>query len=391
MPQIKQVSDFINSIAKQAYGDGAVTATDLTGLIAMGNSVLSSATNTDAFLNVLIDRVGRVIISMRAYNGDRADIVMNTFDYGCVMQKITVQPMDAVDAPQWDLTTGTSIDQYVVTKPIVKQKLFTGITAWEIDITIPDFQLRTAFTSYEQMAAFIDAIYMAINNSLELQLEQYSEMAIANYIGEKIYAQTQTATQNGLHVIHLLQKFNSETGENLTATQALRNADFYKYASRQINLFVMRMSRMSRLFNLENYARFTPRDDLRITMLADFVTGADSYLSADTFHNDLVALPLYREIPYWQGSGQEYGFAETSLIDITTSDGHNVKQDGVVCLLNDREAIGMTLDNRRVRSSPPNGRGEYTNYFYKSDIQYYNDMSENGLVFTVTDSPVTAS
>ncbi len=387
--EIKQVKDFINSIARQAYGDTAVVATDLTGLIAMGNSVLSSATNTDAFLNVLIDRVGRVIISMRAYHGDRGDIVMNTFDYGCIMQKITVQPMDAVDAPQWDLTAGTSVDQYIVTKPIVKQKLFTGLTAWEIDITIPDYQLRTAFTSYEQMAAFIDAIFMAINNSLELQLERYSEMAIANFIAEKIYAQTQSATQNGLHVVHLLQKYNTETGASLTAAAALRDADFYKYASRQINLFVMRMSRMSKLFNTDGYARFTPRDDLRITMLADFVSGADSYLNADTFHDDLVKLPLYREIPYWQGSGQEYGFGETSMIDITTSEGHSVKQDGVVCLINDREAIGMTMDNRRVRSSPPNGRGEYTNYFYKADIQYYNDMSENGLVFTVTDTPVT--
>ncbi len=388
--EIKQVSGFINSIAKQAYGDTAVVATDLTGLIAMGNTVLSSATNVDAFLNTLIDRIGRVIISMRAYRGDRGDIMMNTFDYGCIMQKITVQPMDAVDAPQWDLVAGTSIDQYIITKPAVKQKLFTGLTAWEIDITIPDYQLQTAFTGYEQMAAFIDSIYMAIDNSLELQLERYSEMATANFIGEKIYAQTQAATQNGLHVIHLLQKYNSETGESLTAAQALRNADFYKYASRQINLFVNRMRRMSKLFNLESYARFTPREDLRITMLADFVTGADSYLNADTFHDELVKLPLYREIPYWQGSGQEYGFAETSLIDITTSDGHSVKQDGVVCLLNDIESIGMTCNNRRVRSSPPNGRGEYTNYFYKCDIQYYNDMSENGLVFTVTDTPVTA-
>ncbi len=388
--QVTQVKDFINSISKQAYGDSAVIATDLTGLISMGNSVLSSATNTDAFLNVLVDRIGRVIISMRAYRGSRADIVMNTFEYGCIMQKITVQPMDAVEAPQWDLTAGTSVDQYIVTKPIVKQKLFTGLTVWEIDITIPDYQLKTAFTSYEQMAAFIDAVFLAIDNSLELQMERYSDMAVANFIAEKIFAQTQTATQNGLHVIHLLQKYNSDMGTSLTAAAALRDADFYKYASRQINLFVKRMARMSKLFNLEQYARFTPREDLRITMLADFVTGADSYLQADTFHNDLTKLPLYREVPYWQGSGQEYGFSETSLIDITTSEGHSIKQDGVVCLLNDIEAIGMTMDNRRVRSSPPNGRGEYTNYFYKADIQYYNDMSENGLVFTVTDNPVTA-
>lgn len=388
--KVIQVSNFINQIAQQAYGETAVQATDLTGLIAMGNTVLSSDTSTDAFLHTLLDRIGRVIISMRAYKADMADVVMNTFDYGCIMQKITVQPLKAVEAPQWDLTTGESVDQYIITKPNVKQKLFDGVTVWEIDITIPDYQLKTAFTSFEQMAAFIDSIFMAMSNSFEVQLERTGAMAIANFIGEKIHAQTVATTSNGLHCIHLLQKYNSEMATTLTAAAALHDLDFLKWATRQINLFVDRFKKMSVLFNTEGYARFTPREYLRTIMLADFTTAAAYYLQSDTFHNDLTALPLYKEVPYWQGSGQEYGFAETSLIDITTSDGNAVKQDGVVCLLSDIEAIGMTCDYRRLRTSPPNARGEYTNYFQKADIRYYNDLSENGLVFTVTDNPVTA-
>lgn len=386
-----QVADFVNQISKQAYGETGVIATDLTGLIAMGNTVLSSDTNTDAFLHALLDRIGRVIISMRAYKADTYDLMMNTFDYGCIMQKITVLPMEAVEAPQWDLTSGESVDQYIITKPVAKQKLFDGLTVWEIDITIPDMQLRTAFTSYEQMAAFIDSIFMAMSNSFEVQLERTAAMAIANFIGEKIYAQTQTATSNGIHCIHLLQKYNSEMSTTLTAAAALHDLDFLKWATRQINLFVDRFKKMSKLFNTEGYARFTPREDVRVTMLADFTTAASYYLQSDTFHNDLVTLPLYKEVPYWQGSGQEYGFAETSLINITTSDGNTVEQGGVVCVLNDIEAIGMTCDYRRLRTSPPNGRGEYTNYFQKVDIRYYNDLSENGLVFTVTDNPFTGN
>lgn len=389
--QVKQIANFVNEISKQAYGETAVQATDLTGLIAMGNSVLSSETSTDAFLRTLLDRIGRTIISMRAYKSDAADIMLNTFDYGCVLQKITVQPMSATTAPQWDLTAGESVDQYIITKPTVNQKLFDGLTVWEMDITIPDYQLRTAFTSFEQTAAFIDSIFMAMSNSFELQLERTREMAIANFIGEKIYAQTQAATQNGIHCIHLLQSYNSEMSTTITAAEAMHNLEFLKWSTRKINLFVDRFKKMSKLFNTENYARFTPREDLRVTMLADFTTAAAYYLQSDTFHNDLTQLPLYREIPYWQGSGQEYSFAETSTIDITTSDGHAVKQTGVVCLISDIEAIGMTCDYRRLRTSPPNGRGEYTNYFQKADVRYYNDLSENGLVFTVTDNPVTAA
>lgn len=386
--QVKQVYDFINSISKQAYGETGITATDMTGLIAMGNTILSTPEATDAFLKTLIDRIGRVVIGTRAYTADTTGILMNTFDYGCIMQKITVQPMQAVEAPQWNLTGGEAIDQYIITKPDVRQKLFDGVTAWEIDVTIPDMQIKSAFTTPEALTAFIDGIFTAMENSMQIQLERTGEMAVANFIGEKIWAQANGTS--GIHCIHLLQSYNTKTGETLTADKALRNLEFLKYAVTEINKYVARMTKMSMLFNTEKYKRFTPRDLLRVTMLADFVTAENAYLQSDTFHRDLVSLPNYREALYWQGSGQGYGYGDTSKIDITTSDGHAVTQDGVVCLINDVEAIGMTIDNRRLRTSPPNGRGEYTNYFSKADIRYYNDMSENGLVFTVTDNPVTA-
>lgn len=386
--QVKQVYNFVNSISKQAYGEQAVTATDMTGLIAMGNTILSTPEATDAFLRTLIDRIGRVVIGTRAYSADTTGILMNTFDYGCIMQKITVQPMAAVEAPQWSLTGGEAVDQYIITKPDVRQKLFDGLTAWEIDVTIPDMQIKSAFTTPEALTAFIDGIFTAMENSMQIQLERTGEMAVANFIGEKIWAQANNT--GGIHCIHLLQSYNTKTGLTLTADKALRDLEFLKFATTQINLYVNRMTKMSVLFNTEKYKRFTPRDLLRVTMLSDFVTAENAYLQSDTFHRDLVALPNYRETLYWQGSGQEYGYAETSKIAITTSDGHSVTQDGVICLLNDVEAIGMTIDNRRLRTSPPNGRGEYTNYFSKADIRYYNDMSENGLVFTVTDNPVTA-
>lgn len=385
--QVNQIYALVNDVVKQAFGEKAVTATDLTGLIAMGNSVLSSETNVDAFNHALIDRIGRVVISSRVYSREGMDIMFNTFEYGCIMQKITVQPLDAVNAPQWGLTSGQSVDQYLITKADVKQKLFDGLTTWEIDITIPDYQLKSAFTSPEAMAAFVDSIFTVMSNSLELQLERVGEMAVANFIAEKIYAQTQEATANGIHVVNLLQAYNADTTSTLTAKEALTNTDFLKYATRKINLFIDRFRKMSKLFNTDGFARFTPRDLVRVTMLADFTTAASYYLQSDTFHKDLVELPLYREVQYWQGSGTTYDFGETSTIDITTSSGNVVKQDGVVCLINDIEAIGMTCDNRRMRSSPPNGRGEYTNYFSKADIRYYNDLSENALVFTVTDTP----
>lgn len=390
MANIDSIQDFVNSVTAQAYGETAVKATDLTGLISLGSTVLSSTENVDRYTGALVDRIGKTIISNRKYNSPENGILMDTFSFGSIMQKIYVAPLKAVKNPKYDLTDGTAIDQYVITKPTVKQKLFDGRDLWEIDVTIPDDQLATAFTSWEQMAAFIDAIYMAVDNSLEMQLESTANMAYANFIGEKLIAQTKPSAK-GVHCVHLLQAYNTATGKTITAANALSDIDFLKFASKTIRLYIKRMAKPSILFNTESYVRHTPADLLRVTMLSDFVECFDTYLQSDTFHNDFVALPNHREIPYWQGTGDGYGFNEVATVDITTASGTAVKQTGVVCLLNDIEAIGMMINNPRVTSSPHNAKGEYTNFFYKSEIRYFNDLSEQGIVFTVTDTPYSAS
>jgi hypothetical protein len=384
---VNQIQDLVNQVYNQAIGNSEIAANDLTGLIAMGNSVLSSTTNVDAFTNTLLDRIGKTIIQNRAYAPEVLDVVMDTFTFGAIMQKIYVAPIPATEAPQFDLTNGESVDQYVIAKPTVKQKLFTGRNVWQCDVTIPDYQLESAFTSFEEMSAFIDAIFLAVQNSMSAKIEAMARTAYANYIAEKIFYST-TTDASGVHVINLLQNYNTATSSTLTAAQALRDLDFLKYASRQILLFTKRMRTMSELFNTEQYVHHTPGEDLRVTMLADFTTAVDSYLEADTFHNEMVALPHYREVSYWQGSGKSFAYDDVSAVNVITSSGNTVSQTGVVALINDIEAIGMMVDNRRTKSAY-NANGEYTNYFNKADMMYFNDMSENGIVFTVADTVFT--
>lgn len=385
---VNQVQDFINNVTAQAYGQTAITVADQTGLVSLGDMVLSSDTSTDTFLKTLIDRVFYTITGARAYRAHLGDFVMHTSDYGCVLQKIRVKPMKAVESVQYDLTAGESVDQYVITKPEVTQKLFQGRNVWEIDITIPEQGLQDAFLSFEGMSAFIDAIFQAMYNSMETQIEASARAAVSNFIGEKLYAQ---ATTGGIQAVYTVQLYNQTFGTNLTAAQADYNLEYQKFTSRLINLYVKRLAYQSALFNSENMVNFTPTDLIRITMLSDFALSAQYYLQSDTFHNELTALPHYTELPYWQGEGTDYTFANTSSIDITTSNGHNVKQDGIICLLTDVEAIGMMCDRRRIRTSPPNGKGEYVNYFNKAEIRYYNDLSENGIVFVQTDTPFTVT
>lgn len=376
---VNQVYTILNSVAKQIYGSDDVNITNLQGIISLGNDVLSSDTTKDKFLNTLVDRIGKTIVSTRAYSSNVADLINDSFAYGAILQKIYVEPIKASKSETWDLINGNAVDQYIISKPTAKQKLFSIRTTWETDITIPDFQLSSAFTSAEEMSAFINAIWTAVQNSQEVYLSGMAEMCYANLIGERI---VDTVLNSGNTVINLLEMYENIYNRGLTPEKALHDPDFLKFSSMQINLFVKKLEKMTTIFNSEGYARFTPKDRLRIYLLADYSTATASYLESVTFHNELVALPKFKELPYWQGIGKKTNFEQTSKINVRTSSGYSLVQDNIIAVLCDEEAIGLTYDNCRSKSAY-NSKGEYTNYFLKSDVGYFNDLSENAIIFTI--------
>lgn len=380
---VHQISEVLNSVVAQATGQTGVVATDLSNLISLGNTILSSDSSRDKFLDALVDRIGKVIISSRAYGGRKNPLKMDAFTYGAVLEKIYVTPPTAENAPQWDLTNGDGPNQFVIKKPEAKAKLFSDRNVYEIDITIPDYQLETAFTSAEQMSAFIDAIFVAVENSKAMREDATTEMTYANCIGENI-AYSKTPEQKGIHVINLLADYNAETGGNLTAKTALRDFEFLQYATCQLMLYVDRISHMSTAFNTEQYMRHTPKDSAVLTVLQNFSKSCEVYLRSTTYHDNLVTLPNYNDVPFWQGAGN-YTFADVSAIDITTSSGAAIKQTGIVALLTDTETMGVMIDYKRARSVR-NEKGEYTNYFYKVDTRSFVDMSENAIVFIIADT-----
>lgn len=377
---VKQVYTILNDVSKQMYGEKSVDVVDLTGVVALGDKVLNSASDKDVFLNTLVDRIGKTIISQRAYSAAVNKLLDNSFAFGAILQKIYVAPVKAKHAEQYDLTDGSG-DLFVIEKPDVSQKLFQNRDVWSVQITIPDFQLQSAFVSVEAMAAFIDAIFLAMRNSMEVYLEGMAELCYANMIGERI---VDTKINSGVTVIDLLTAYNTLASTSLTAEDALISPGFLKYASMIINLYVKRLGKMATRYNSEGFARFTPPDRLRVTILADFASATSSFLESDTYHRELVALPNYDEVMYWQGVGQASGagFSETSKINIKTASGYDVVQSYVIAMLSDVEAMGLMYDNRRSKSFY-NPSKEYTQFFEKADMGYYNDLSENAIVFTM--------
>lgn len=380
MPNINQIYSIVNSVASQAMGSAAISAVDASSFIALGNSVLSSQTNTDAYLNTLVDRIGKTIFSIRAYQAADRDIVRESFEYGCILQKIYVDMPEAKVNNSWNIGSNGYTPEFApVIKPTVKQKLFNAISTWEVAVTIPDEILKTAFTSETAMAVFIDAIFTSMENMMQLAMENNINITRAAFIARKLN------THNTCGAINLLANYNDLTGETLTVATCLRDLGFLKYASQQIKLWTDRMVKMSTLFNDEaGYKRHTPKDLQVLDVLADFATSSDIYLQANTYHDELVKMPYYNVVPYWQGSGEGYAFNDTSAVNIKIDANTTVNKSGILAVLFDHDAMGVTIKDRRA-TTERNNHDEYTNYYNKANIGYFNDMSENGIVFYIED------
>lgn len=380
MSDVKQIYSILNDVAKQTLGTDAIAVVDTQSFISLGDKVLKSDTDTENFLSKLTDRIAKTVYSVRNYTGINKNLMREPFDYGVIVQKIHVEMPKAKENNAWKIgDVGYTPTYAPVIKPTVSQKLFNKLSTWEIDVTIPDFMLKTAFLNESSMATFIDAIFTAMNNAMVMCADNNANLIRANFIGNKIHSAKPT------QAINLLKEYNTLTSANLTVVSCLRDVDFLKWATMQISLWAKRMRVMSKLFNEDSNSKFTSGDYLVLDVLQDFASSTATFLQSDTYHKELVALPMYNEVPYWQGSGTSFAFADTSKISVKIDGTTEVTQGGIIAVAYDYNAIGTTINEPRS-TTERNNKDEYTNYYNKATIGCFNDLGENGIVFYIAES-----
>lgn len=386
MATISQIYELVNSITKQTLGGTALEVVDTTTLVSVGDSVLSSNENVDSWNKALVDRIGKTIISNTHYTADRRKMYRAGIEYGIILQKIYTDLPKATGNETWQNTESKRKNPFELNLPNVRQYLFTDGSAFEYPVTITDKAMRTAFTNAQSMGAFVESIMSALYSAMELSIEETQNLAVSTFISLKF----NNVNEFPLGCVNLLNEYKKiNAASDVTAENCLFDKDFLKFASRFINLTVKRMGKLSTLYNVseeingERVKRATKKENLCLDILTDFSTATTSYLEADTFHKELVSLPNYYEVPYWQGSGTDYGFENTSAVKIKHGN-IEVTKSGIIALAYDVNAIGTTMDEHRT-ATVRNERGAYTNHFEQCTIKYFNDLSENGVVFYVED------
>lgn len=366
----EQIYTLVNAVNQQAFGSTALAVADAASLVSLGNVVLSSSTNTEAFLNTLIQRIGRTIMDFRRYRNRLSDMVLNDFEYGAILQKIKVHMPTAKSDPAYDLIDGQSIDPWTVYKPVVDQKLFVTRTPYMFAITISDHSLKEAFTSAEAMGGFVSAVMGEMRNAVEVALENLGRVTINNMIAE---------ADSTSRTIDLVTEYNAATSSSLTSTTAMFDSAFLAYAIRRINETFDMMQSMTSLFNDGSVERFTPREDVRVKMLSSFVRAAQTVVQYAAFHEDMVSVDnTFEVMPFWQAA-QTPG----SVLVERASDSTQVGVDNVIAIAHDRDALGIYQIDERIATTPINAKGlYYTTYNHQRQL-WFNDLSENFVVFTL--------
>ena len=382
--KIKQVYEIVNDATKQVLGEEALIKEDLSDVVSIGEQI-TNANLYDKYVGALLNRIAKTIFSIRAYSGRAPQVLMDSWEFGSIVQKVHIKLPDAQENESWALVDGESYDQDVFYKPSVSVKLWNHKTTFEIPLSIAEEQVKQSFLNASEMARFVASLFQAVENSLTLKFDTLIMRTINNFMGATIY-------DNGVgtRYVKLLTEYNTIHGltgaDALTQAEALYNKEFLRYCAYRMKQVASRLASYSTIFNIGGTQKHTPRDMLHIVMLDYLDAGVSAFLQSDTFHDELVKLPEADVVSCWQGSGTSFALADASKIHVEVLDKDGTKREVekayIVACMFDRDSLGVTAYNKRVKQHNVE-KAEFYNYWYKEDAGYFNDYNENFVVFVV--------
>ena len=387
--EVKQIYTLMNSVSQEVLGRTDLVQEDLTGIVDMGTEVFNQ-NSIDNYVKSLVNHIGRVVFVNRPYSGKVPSVLMDAWEFGSVMEKISADVPQATENDTWNLTDGQEYKQDVFHKPTVTAKFFNSKVTFEVPVSITERQVKESFSSAAQLNGFLSMIYNAVEKSMTIKTDALIMRTINNMVAETLDADKEAfggetvdyGTTSTVRCVNLLHLYNATTGLHLEADVAILTPDFIRFAAYQMGLYADRLGSISTLFNVGGKERFTPKDALHTVLLSDFAKAAQAYLYADTFHSEQVLLPQAETVPSWQATGKDYAFANVSKIDVKSASGAAISIGGVLGVMFDRDALGVTNLDKRVTTNY-NAKAEFFNNYYKFDAAYFNDTNENFVVFFI--------
>ena len=401
MSNVTQIYSIVNAAVADFMGAYNVRAKDTVSFVDLGRSLADLSTESDpyhgydAFFGALVSRIAKTEVFVRLYEKAERRVLTDYIEFGAFVQKIYTTMPDAVSNPVWSVSNGenpptiSATNPYGVTTTIGVSSLIYGKKGtWSIELKYPTVQIKSAFLSESAMMAFIDSIYVQISNSLAVELESIENLAVNTSIAACIHNSKAT---------NLLAEYNLQVptgGVTLHVSDCLKSLDFLAFANKKIDNLRGYMKKMSAKYNVSGYKTFTPADKGVLEVLTEFASASKFYLESNTYHDELVKMEGYTEVPYWQSSSTDGDpdFAEISKISITNYDVYNsggsavtVTQSGIIAFLRDEDNVKAYFGDRNTWEVV-NPRDRTITHGEHADVGYAVDPHANAWVFYIADT-----
>lgn len=378
---VQDIHELVNTATQEVLGETGLVKEDFSNLVDVGKELVNTD-NVDNYVKKLVNRIGKTVFNERKYQGNVPSVLMDSWEYGSILQKVSADLPQAELNESWGLEDKKEYNQDIFYQPKVSAKFFNNRVTFEIPMSFTEKQVKESFSSAEDLNGFLSMLTTAIDNSMTVKLNDLVMQTIDNMIGETLVGDIglteagKLKAGTGVRAVNLKKVLGFEG----TLEQALQDKDFMRRATYLVNTYKTRLTTMSTVFNAGGKERFTPIEDLNLVLHSDFASSADVFLLSDTKNKELIEMKNYSVVPFWQGSGQAYSLDDTTSINIKTSEGNEVSTTGILGVMFDKYALGVTNLDRRVTTNY-NAKAEFYTNYYKFDAGYFNDFNENFVVF----------
>jgi len=387
--EVKQIYSIMNDVTNEILGKTDLVAEDLSNIVDVGTEIFNVSA-IDNYVKSLVNHIGKVIFVNRPYSGKVPSVLMDSWEFGSVCEKISADIPNATENESWELTDGTEYKQDIFYKPTVSAKFFNSKVTFEVPMSFTERQVKESFSNAAQLNGFLSMLYNSVDKSMTIKIDALVMRTINSMIAQTFNADKAAfggdtvdyATTSTNRCVNLLYLYNHKYSTDLTADEAITNPDFIRYASYIMGMYTDRIASISTLFNVGGKERFTDANNRHFVMLTDFEKAASTFLYSETYNDNFVTLPKHETIPFWQASGKTYNFADTGEINVKIDENTTINANGILAVLFDRDALGVSNLDRRVTTAY-NAKAEFFNNYYKFDAGYFNDTNENFVVFYV--------
>lgn len=373
----------LNSIISQATGKSPLTLTSTENFTSVATTALSIS--TDNLLSAISQVLSRTIFSIRPYEAKFKGLMQDEIRFGNHVRKLNIGDNDWETDVRYDLTDKQSVDDQIVSVPKILQTNFYGQNIYSRHYTVFRDQLNIALTSEDEFQRFITMIVQNCSDMIEQCHESTARMTLANFIGGKVKGDVN-------NVIHLVTKYNDVAGTDLTTDTVRQPSNFVpfiKWAFGYIGYISGMLTERSQKFHInvteKEISRHTPQNKQKLYLFSEYLKDMDASVLSSVYNDQYLKWADHEQVNFWQS--------------IDTPDGINInasymKPDGTIGtdttgtatsnifgVLFDEEAVGITTCGQWSSASRFNARGGYTNFWYHFNDRYYNDFTENGVVF----------